>query len=99
MKIVGEGASERRVFAGRERGGDRAGVAGIFDGLQPIDSGRKKSAGFRSRDFEMGNEKNEMQLCADGKHLALEAADNIEPAVTGRRGIVRMAFELGANLK
>ena len=97
--IVGEGASERRVFAGRERGGDRTGVARIFDGVQPIDSGRQKSAGFLSRDFEIGNEKDEIQLRADGKHLTLEAADDIEPAVTGRRGVVRMAFELGANLK
>src|SRR5437763_15048493 len=66
VKIVREGASKRRVFAGRERGGDRTGVTRIFDGLQPIDSGRKKSAGFRSRDLEIGNKKDEVHLRADG---------------------------------
>ena len=92
MKMIGESATEKLVFPGSERGGDGAGVTRILDGVQPIDSGRKKGARFGGRDFEIGDEEDEVQLGGNRKQLVFEAANDIEATEAGRRRIVRMAF-------
>ena len=99
MEMIGESAAKRLIFPGSESGGDGAGVSGLLHGVETFDSRRQKGAGFRSRDFEIGNEKDEVQLGGNSKHLAVEAADDVKAAGAGRGGVVGMAFEFGAKLK
>ncbi len=73
MEMIGEGAAQGLIFAGGEGGGDGAGVSGILHGVKAIDAGRKESASFGCGDFEIGDEKDEVQLRGDGEHLALES--------------------------
>src|SRR5688572_15870648 len=92
VKMIGEGAAQRLIFAGGKSGGDGAGVSGILDRLETIDARWKEAACFGRRDFEIGDEKDEMQLGGDGKHPGLEAADNVESPIARGRGIVWVPF-------
>ena len=99
MEVIRESAAERLVFARGERRGDGAGVSRILHRLQAIDPGRKKPARFGGGDFEIGHEKDEMELRRNSKHLAVKPAHDIEATVARGRGIIGMAFEPSADLE
>src|SRR5205807_7666847 len=49
--------------------------------------------------FEIGNEKDEVELRGDGEHLPFEAAHDIEAAVAGRSGVIGMLLPFSAELE
>ena len=99
MEMIGKGAAQGLIFPRSEGCGDGAGVSGIFDRLQTIDAGRKKPPRVVRGDFEIRDQQDEMQLSGDGEHLALEAADHVETAVTPGSRVIGMTFESRADFK
>ncbi|HEY2139939.1 MAG TPA: hypothetical protein VGH00_07660, partial [Chthoniobacterales bacterium] len=99
VKTISESAAEQLVFARGKGGGDCACVTRIFDSVQSIDAGRKQPARFGGGNFKVGHEEHEMELCGNGKHLALDSSHDIETPVTRGRGIIGMTFERDAELE
>ena len=96
VQMIDQGAAQLLVIAARERGGDGAGVAAGLDRAQAIDLVRQDPARFRCLDFEGRDEQDKTKPRIDRELLVPITARHDEAAKLRRRGVVGMAFELGA---
>jgi hypothetical protein len=99
VEMIAESTAEILIFARSESGCDGAGVPGILDGFETIDSRRQETARLRRCDFEVRDQKDEMKSSGDGERLDGRAANDIEATLAGRRGIIGMTFELCAEIE
>ena len=94
--MIAERALQLFVATARHRRREGTGVAAGSDRIVIIDFVRQDSTGSVRLHFERRDEKDKAQSRIDGKPLWLPTAGDDEAAKLRRRGVIRMAFELGA---
>ena len=99
MKMIAQDAAEILVAATGEGGGDGAGITARFDCKSPVDLVRQDLPCFCCLHLEARNEENEAKSRINREFLMPIALGDNEAAELGRSGVVRMTFELGAELE